>query len=170
MGDTTKEMIDYLEESRARTVHIFFRRGREPKYGMDEKVPGYERTEYGVHEKNSAYITFYSPRAGHPAKAGPNHFRFPLPRQRSLFQEMMAILRLVEAELPNRHVVVNIGWPLSSWLDRLSITVRYINIMRLPRRFPCFEFIMRYMTKVPLGEKKVLSGRKAGEKSRKKTA
>ena len=59
--------------------------------------------------------------------------------------------------------------PCPPELDHLSITVRYINIMRLPRRFPSFEFIMRYMTKVPIGEKKVSSERKAGEKAKKKT-
>ena len=109
----------------------------------------------GLTEENSVYISFYSPRAGAPAKGAPNHFRLPL-SQLSLYQEMVALLELLEAEFFHRHVVVNIGWPLSSWLDRLSITVRYINIMRLPRRFPGFEFIMRYMTKVPIGEKKVV--------------
>ena len=107
-------------------------------------------------EENSVYISFYSPRAGARAKGAPNHFRFPL-SQLSLYQQLVALLELLEAEFFHRHVVVNIGWPLSSWLDRLSITVRYINIMRLPRRFPCFEFIMRYMTKVPIGEKKVVA-------------
>ncbi len=149
-GDTTKEMIDYLEETRARTVHLFCRRGEEPKFGMDERAPGFERTEYGVHERNSVYITFYVPRAGTPPKAGPNHFRFPLTRHRSLFQEMVDVLRLVEAELPKRHVVVHIGWPTSSWLDRLAIGVWFLNLERLPRLFPGFAFIMRYTTRVPL--------------------
>jgi hypothetical protein len=66
----------------------------------------------------------------------------------------------VEAEFPGRRVVVTVGWPLSSWLDRLSITVRYINIMGLPRRFPGFEFIMRYITSVPIAEEKILAKRK----------
>ena len=155
-GDTTQELIDYLKLSRSRTFHIFFRRGREPKHDMEEKSPGRERLQRGLTEENSVYISFYSPRAGAPAKGAPNHFRLPL-AQLSLYQEMVALLELLEAEFSHRHVVVNIGWPLSSWLDRLSITVRYINIMRLPRRFPCFEFIMRYMTKVPIGEKKVVA-------------
>ena len=105
---------------------------------------------------------------GAPPKNAPNHFRFPLSRL-SLYQEMVALLELLESEFPHRHVVVNIGWPLSSWLDRLSITVRYINIMRLPRRFPGFEFIMRYITRVPIAEKKIMAAREAKEKTRKKT-
>ena len=42
-GDTTQELIDYLRLSRSRTLHIFFRRGREPKHDMEEKAPGRER-------------------------------------------------------------------------------------------------------------------------------
>ena len=152
-GDTTKEMIDYLEGTRARSVHLFFRRGREPKFGMDERAAGLECLEYGVHERNSAYITFYSPRAVTPSKVAPNHFRFPLSRL-SLFQEIVALLRLVEAELPDHHVIVHIGWPTSSWLDRLATGVMFLNLERLPRLFPSFGFIMRYTTKVPISPAK----------------
>ena len=38
-GDITADMIAYLIESRERTVHLFFRRGREPKHGMDGQGP-----------------------------------------------------------------------------------------------------------------------------------
>lgn len=148
-GDSTKEMLDYLEGTRARSVHFFFRRGKEPKYGMDERAAGLECLEYGVHERNSAYITFYNPRAGTPPKVAPNHFRFPLSKL-SLFYEIVALLRLVEAELPNHHVIVHIGWPTSSWLDRLATGVMFLNLERLPRLFPEFGFIIRYTTRVPL--------------------
>ncbi len=148
-GDTTKAMIDYLEKARDHTVHLFFRRGREPKYGMDERAAGLDCLEYGVHVRNSAYITFYNPRAGTPTKVAPNHFRFPLAKL-SLFHEIVALLRLVEAELSDHHVIVHIGWPASSWLDRLAIGVWFLNLERLPRVFPGFGFIMRYTTKVPI--------------------
>ncbi len=167
-GDTTKEMIDYLEETRARTVHLFLRRSREPKFGMDERVPGLERMEPGISEKNSAYITFYSPQVGSPLKAAPNHFRFPFLRHNTLFQEIVGILRLVEAELPNHHVVVHIGWPLSSWLDRLAIGVRFFNLGRLPRLFPGFGFIMRYTTRVSIPSAS-LDQKESTRKTRKKT-
>jgi hypothetical protein len=163
-GDRVEEMVDYLKEYRGQTVHIFFRRAPEPKYGMEEKAPGRERTQHGVTEKNSVYITFYSPRAGIPPKIVPNHFRFPL-SQLDLYHDIVGLLELLESEFSDRKVVVNIGWPLSSWQDRLAIGVRYINIMRLPLRFPGFEFIMRYMTQVPVGEKKVLAKRQAGKKT-----
>jgi amino acid transporter len=168
-GDTPDDLVAYLAEFRSRTIHIFFRRGKEPKHGMEELAPGRERLQHGVTEKNSVYVTFYSPQAGTPLRHGPNHFRFPLSKL-SLYQEIINLLELLESEFPHRHVVVNIGWPLSSWLDRLSITVMYFHIMRLPRLFPSFEFIMRYITKVPIAEKKVLAKRDAREKAKKKTA
>jgi hypothetical protein len=44
-------------------------------------------------------------------------------------------------------VFVHFGWPLSSWLDRLSIGVMVFNLMRLPRRFPQFAFDITYRRK-----------------------
>jgi len=58
------------------------------------------------------------------------------------------LLRVVEYEFADRQVVVHLGWPLSSWLDRLAIGVMVFNMMRLPRLFPHFRFIMSY-TKPP---------------------
>jgi amino acid transporter len=163
-GDAFEDLAAYLREHRSEAVYLFFRRAQEPKHGMEEKAPGRESMQRGISEKNSAYITFYSPRRGIPPRIGPNHFRFPL-EQIGLYQEIIAILEMMESEFPDRKVVVVIGWPLSSWLDRLSMTVRYLNIMRLPRRFPGFEFIMRYVTRVPIAEEKVLAKRAAGKKT-----
>lgn len=160
-GDTAKEMMDYLEESRARTVHFFFHHPGEPRHGRDERAPGLERTEYGIHEGNSAYIAFYSPQGGAPPKLAVNHFRFPLSRYRSMFQEMVEILRLAEAEIPDRHVVVHLGWPVDSWLDRLAIGVMFFNLGRLPRMFPEFAFIMRYTTKVSLSPAGITAANKS---------
>ncbi len=162
-GDITADMIAYLIESKDPTVHLFFRRGREPKHGMDERAPGLETLEPGISEWNSVYITFYSPRAGAPPKARPNHFRFALTKH-NFFQEILYLLRLIETEFPDRHVVVHIGWPLSSWFDRLSMGVMYLRLLRLPWIFPSFGFIMRYTTKVPLPLARLSQG-----KSTKKT-
>jgi hypothetical protein len=96
-----------------------------------------------------AYITFYSPRAGIPPKIAPNHFRFPLTKI-SLYHRLVALLRVVEYEFADRQVVVHIGWPMSSWLDRLSMGVMVFNIMRLPRLFPQFEFNIKYLKRSPL--------------------
>jgi len=44
----------------------------------------------------------------------------------------------------DRDVIIHFGWPLSSWLDRLSIGVMVFNIMRLPKQFPLFRFEINY--------------------------
>ncbi len=128
-GDNEMEMILYLAESSAPDIHLYFRRSGEPGQV--------------VTPDNTVFITFYSPRAGIPPKMAPNHFRLPL-LQLSLYHRMVALLRVVEYEFSDRLVVVHLGWPLSSWLDRLAIGVMIFNMMRLPRLFPHFRFTMGY--------------------------
>jgi len=128
-ADSEMELILYLAASEAPELHLMFRRSEDP--------------EQAASKDNVAYVTFYSPRAGIPPKAVPNHFRFPLVKV-GLFHRMVSLLRVVEYELGDRHVVVHIGWPLSSWLDRLAVGVMVFNLMRLPRLFPQFEFIIQY--------------------------
>ncbi len=129
-ADTEMEMILYLAESEAPDVHLFFRRSEEP----GEAGP----------KDNEVYITFYSPRVGGiPPKLGPNHFRFPLTKI-SLYHRIVSVLKVVEYELSDRHVVVHLGWPMSSWMDRFAIGVMVFNLMRLPRLFPDFEFDLHY--------------------------
>ena len=57
---------------------------------------------------------------------------------------MIALLKVVEYQLADRSVVIHFGWPLSSWLDRMSIGVMVYNIMRLPKQFPRFDFHIDY--------------------------
>ncbi|MFZ5864670.1 MAG: APC family permease [Thermodesulfobacteriota bacterium] len=127
--DTPMELVLYLAESRAKDLHIFFHRPREERLG-DPK-------------HNQAYVTIYSPRRGAPAKLADNHFRFAS-RTRSVYQHMVGLLKVVEYELKDREVTIHFGWPLSSWLDRLSIGVMVFNIMRLPKQFPSFKFEINY--------------------------
>jgi hypothetical protein len=123
-------MILCLAESEASEVHLFFRHSEE----SGEAGP----------KDNEVYITFFSPRVGGiPPKLGPNHFRFPLAKI-SLYSRMVSLLKVVEYELSDRHVVVHLGWPMSSWMDRFAIGVMVFNVMRLPRLFPNFEFDMHY--------------------------
>jgi amino acid transporter len=128
-GDNEMEMILYLAESTAHDVDLVFKRSQD----SGGQPP----------EENVAYITFYSPRAGIPPKLTANHFRFPLVKL-SLYHRLVALLRVVEYELVDRQVTVHLGWPMSSWLDRMSIGVMTFNMMRLPRLFPNFKFIMSY--------------------------
>jgi len=133
-GESEMEMILYLAESSAPDVHLVFKRSQETG---------------GEPEDNVAYVTFYSPRAGIPPKLADNHFRFPLVKL-SLYHRLVALLRVVEYELGDRQVTIHLGWPMSSWLDRLAIGVMIFNMMRLPRLFPHFRFIMSHTE--PTGE------------------
>jgi amino acid transporter len=128
-GDNEMEMILYLSESAAPDVHLVFKRSQD--------------TSGQPPEDNVAYVTFYSPRAGIPPKLAANHFRFPLVKL-SLYHRLVALLRVVEYELGDRQVTIHLGWPMSSWLDRMAIGVMIFNMMRLPRLFPNFRFIMSY--------------------------
>jgi amino acid transporter len=127
-SDNEMELILYLAESSAPDIHMVFKRSQDTS---------------GQAEDNVAYVTFYSPRAGIPPKLGRNHFRFPLLRL-SLYHRLVALLRVVEYELTDRQVTIHLGWPMSSWLDRMAIGVMIFNMMRLPRLFPHFKFIMSY--------------------------
>ncbi len=82
-----------------------------------------------------------------------------------MFQEMAGILRLAEAEFADRHVEVYIGWPMSSWMDRFAIGVMVFNMIRLPRMFPAFGFIIRYTTSVSLPLAMVKTDETAGEEA-----
>ena len=139
-GETEMEMLFFLAESEKPDIHLFFRRSQE--------------TDQAQYHDNEAYITFYSPRVGGiPPKIAPNHFRFPLTKM-SLFHRIVGILRVIEYEMEDRKVVVHFGWPLSSWLDRMSIGVMVYNLMKLPSLFPKFTFDIHYSENlIPLKDK-----------------
>jgi hypothetical protein len=139
-GENEMAMILYLAESENQDIHLFFRRSEE----TDETGP----------KNNEAYITFYSPRIGGlPPKTLSNQFRFPLSKI-SLFHRIVNILRVVEYEMADRLVVVHLGWPMSSWFERMSIGVMVFNLMRLPRLFPNFEFDIHYFKREAPSEAK----------------
>ena len=75
------------------------------------------------------------PGSGHPSQNGAQSL--PLsPHQDQPLSSHGGLLRVVEYELADRQVVVQFGWPMSSWLDRLAVGVMVFNLMRLPRLFP----------------------------------
>jgi hypothetical protein len=129
-GENEMELVLFLAESEDQQIHVFFRRS--------------EETDKDHHKTNEAYITFYSPRIGGlPPKTAPNQFRFPLSKI-SLFHRIVSILRVLEYELGERQVVIHLGWPMSSWQERMSIGVMVFNLMKLPRLFSKFGFEIRY--------------------------
>jgi amino acid transporter len=129
--DSPMDMIFYLAEAAEETVHVYFRR---PKEEADVKA-----------EPAAAFVSFYSPREGIPPKVGQNHFRFPLQAQ-NVQNRMLAMLDLVRYELPHKRVVVHLGWPLSSWLDRWAVGVMVYGLMKLPKMFPEFSFVIEHLS------------------------
>ena len=143
--DNEMSMILYLAQSSNPEVNIYFRRPREEVLCIE----GFK--------DNEVYITFFSPRRGIPPKLSPNDFRFPL-RKHGLYHHLGSLLSLMEYEMPHRQVNVHFGWPLSSWIDRLSIGIMVFNLMRLPRRFPQFSFTIDYLGQNREGTEKVEGG------------
>ncbi len=82
--DSHMDMILFLAESSEKDLHIIFRRPREES--LDHS------------KENEAYVTFYNPRQGAPAKLAPNHFRFATSK-RTLYQQMVGLLKVIEYEL-----------------------------------------------------------------------
>ncbi|HEX2869323.1 MAG TPA: APC family permease [Ignavibacteriales bacterium] len=113
-------------------VHLYFRRPSELE---------------GEQGRNAVYVSFYSPRKEAPQAIVPNHYWMSIQRRMNLFDMIVALLRTLEYEIPpEKKLHVHFGWPLSSWIDRMSIGVMIYNIIRLPKRFPNFDFIMEYST------------------------
>jgi amino acid transporter len=133
-GDSEMEIILYLAGSSHSGLHLIFRRPRE------------EALEHV--KDNEVYVTFYSPRQGIPPKLAPNHFRLAWKRT-GLYQHIMALLKVVEYEMSDRDITVHFGWPMSSWLDRLATGVMVFNLIRLPRSFPRFKFVMSHQSQWP---------------------
>lgn len=118
-----------------RPIHIYFKRPLEGGGSIDN---------------HSAFVSFYSPRAGIPERVSANHFRFA--SMGTLFDSITALLYVLRYELPERQFVVHFGWPLSSWLDRMAIGVMVFSIMRLPKKFPEFSFVIEYFQKAETKE------------------
>ncbi len=135
-SDSPMQMIFALAESDDdKPLHIYFKR---PLEGGE------------ILDPYSAFISFYSPRAGIPMRGAANHYRFA--NEGQLFESITALLYVLRYELPDRQFVIHFGWPLSSWIDRFAIGVMVYSIMRLPKMFPEFTFMIEYFEKRSLPE------------------
>jgi amino acid transporter len=97
---------------------------------------------------SNAYVTLYSPRAGSPVKLGPNHYLFPI-RAESLYRRIVSLIEMLKYDLENYPVTFHLGWPTSSWVDRMSTGVMVISLLSLPKKFPKYNFVMEYAPAVP---------------------
>jgi hypothetical protein len=131
-SDYTMEMVLALAESDG-PLHLYFRRPGE--LDPAQRTPG------------TAFVTFFSPRQKIPEKVAANHYRFPM-QEGGVSGSIIAILALIQEEFDGREVQIHLGWPLSSWLDRMGTGVFVANLVRLPRLFPQFRFSIEYATRV----------------------
>jgi amino acid transporter len=92
---------------------------------------------------DNAYITLYSPRSGTPERLSRNHYLFTIYRE-SLTARLMSLLAMLQYDFGERRIVVHLGWPTSSWIDRMSTGVMVFSLMRLPHEFPDFDFVLEY--------------------------
>jgi amino acid transporter len=133
--DVPMNMIFYIAESETESFDIYFRRPQEVSP---------ETTQ-----KSSVYISLYSPRQGIPEKLAPNHFRF-VNHGQTLHDGIVEMLYALNYELPDKNFTIHFGWPLSSWIDRMSIGVMVFSFMRLPKLFPRFNFVIEYFGKTTI--------------------
>jgi len=129
-SNTPMEMILYMAEMDAEHFHIYFRRPHEGLELRDDAI----------------YISFYSPRQEIPRSHGPAHFRLVLERI-PIWGAMRSVIELVRYEFPHHTVTFHFGWPLSSWFDRLSTGVMVHALLKFPREFPQYEFVIEHERK-----------------------
>jgi hypothetical protein len=127
-SDFPMDMILALAEHEG-PLHVYFRRPGELEASQDGT--------------GTVFITFFSPRQPIPAKVADNHFRFPL-HGTGVYRSITAVLALLQEEFSGSDLHVHLGWPMSSWLDRMSTGVFVANMMRLPGSFPNLHFSIDY--------------------------
>ncbi len=127
--DFPMELITRIAESDQETIHIYFKR------------PGEKKEEL---RRDAFFITFFSPRQGIPPKIGDKYFRFPVFKTQGVYYSILAILYAIRADLPEKRFVIHLGWPTSSWIDRLAVGLFVFNLMKLPKLFPEFEFVIEH--------------------------
>ncbi|MEI7811218.1 MAG: APC family permease [Ignavibacteria bacterium] len=125
-------------------VHIYFRRPSE--------------FELQDSSSNSLFVSFYLPRREAPLNISEKHFWISIQRGMKLFDMIIALLKTLEYEMPHeKKIFCHFGWPMSSWMDRMSTGVMIYHIIHLPKKFPGFEFLMEYKSQ-PKAAQQALPG------------
>jgi len=128
------DLVFRIAEIESKEINIFFRRPLEEEH---RSAPS-----------NSIFLSFYAPRLDTPAPVQENHFWIAIERRLNLFDMITSVLKTIEYEIPiEKEIHLHFGWPLSSWLDRLSTGIMIHNIIKLPRIFPNFHFHMDHQGK-----------------------
>ena len=123
-SDLPMEMLLALGEADG-PLHVWFRRPGE----LDARLEA----------EGTTFVTFFSPRQAIPDKLGPSHYRFHI-QGGSVYASIVVVLELLVDELAGRDITVHLGWPTSSWVDRMATGVFVHNLMRLPPKYPQLHF------------------------------
>jgi amino acid transporter len=130
--DNPMDVVFAIADIDSDEVHIYFRRPRENIGSLDQ---------------NAIYVSFYSPRLDKPEKKFPRHFWISIQPRANLFDMIVGLLDTIRYELPpGKKIHIHFGWPLSSWIDRLSTGIMVYNIISLPKKFPEFIFHIDHLS------------------------
>lgn len=130
---TPMDIVFAIADVDSNDVHVHFRRPRE--------------IEDEAQSKNSIYVSFFSPRTEQPEIEHPNHFSLSIEERWSLHDMISGLIKSIEYDVPSeKKIHFHFGWPLSSWIDRMSIGVMVFNIIRLPKKFPKYSFHLDYFS------------------------
>lgn len=129
--DSPMDVVFAIMDVESDEVHIHFKRPKESIENVDS---------------NAIYVSFYSPRLDRPERSLPRHFWISIQPRTNLFDMIVGLLNTIKYEVPpEKKIHIHFGWPLSSWLDRLSTGIMVYHIISLPRKFPEFIFHIDYI-------------------------
>lgn len=128
--DNPMDVVFAIADIESSEVHIHFKRPKEIIENVDA---------------NAIYVSFYSPRLDRPERSSPRHFWISIQPRMNLFDMIVGLLNTIRYEVPSeKKIHIHFGWPLSSWIDRLSTGIMVYNIINLPKKFPEFIFHIDY--------------------------
>ncbi|AEE15380.1 amino acid permease-associated region [Thermodesulfobium narugense DSM 14796] len=126
-----QDVINYIKENDISNIHIYFRRPM-------------ERTSERIDDSSKIFVTFFMSRQSIPKRISNNHFIIPVNHFWGIDGGINGLLGLLQESFPDRRIVVHLGWPTSSWLERVAMGLRTYHILRLPTIYPKFEFKMEF--------------------------
>ncbi len=130
-ADTYESLIEYIKKIPSDTkIDIYFRRPSESVATIKE---------------SSIYITLFLARQRRaPKKLFPQHFILPVNTFWGIGSSIENLLEEILNETNRKNIRVHFGWPLSSWIERMSTGVMVYKILKLPKKIPYWEFVIEY--------------------------
>jgi amino acid transporter len=135
LSKTPLDVIFAIVELPQNDVNIYFKRPTE-----DDEL---------LKNPHNIFVSFYHPRLEIPDNMQrPNLFWLSLQERMDLYDMIYGFLETIQYDLPpEKKLTIHFGWPLSSWIDRLSTGFKVYKIMKLPKQFPNYKFVIEYIPK-----------------------